>query len=81
MTLASTTIRVSLEQRERLRQLAEERDASMSDTFDAALECLRREQFYASMATAEQVLRADPDAWRHYTQQRDQWLDADTVAQ
>lgn len=76
MTSASTTIRVSLEQRERLRQLAAESDRSMSDTLDAALETLRRERFYRQMQDAEAALRSTPD-WNSYVTERDEWLDAD----
>jgi predicted transcriptional regulator len=77
MTSSSTTIRVSVEQRDRLRRLAEDRDATMADTLDAALESLRRERFYESMAAAEASLRSDPEAWAAYTRERGEWLDAD----
>jgi len=77
MTPTSTTIRVSTEQRERLRRLAEDRDATMADTLDAALESLRRERFYEQMAIDEQRLRADPAAWDNYVRERDAWLNPD----
>lgn len=77
MTSSSTTIRVSHEQRERLRRLAAQRSSSMSDTLDAALEALRRDEFYRSMADAEAALRADPAAYTEYLAERDAWLDAD----
>jgi predicted transcriptional regulator len=77
MTSASTTIRVSHEQRERLRRLAAQSSSSMSDTLDAALEALRREQFYRSMAEAEAALRADPIAHADYIAERDAWLEPD----
>ena len=77
MTVTSTTIRVSTAQRERLRRLAEDRDATMADTLDAALESLRRERFYEEMAEAEQQLRADPAAWATYVRERDAWLNPD----
>lgn len=77
MTVSSTTIRVSTAQRERLRRLAEERNATMADTLDAALESLRRERFYEEMAAAEQRLRADPAAWETYVRERESWLDPD----
>ncbi|HET9872713.1 MAG TPA: hypothetical protein VFP89_08985 [Propionibacteriaceae bacterium] len=48
---------------ERLRSLAEGRGASMSATLAAALEALRRLDFYAKMAAAERELREDPVAW------------------
>ena len=77
MTVSSTTIRVSVEQRDRLRQLAEQRSSSMADTFDAALESLRRDQFYKEMADAEAKLRADPERLAVYQAERDAWLTAD----
>lgn len=77
MTSASTTIRVSVQQRERLRSLAELLDASMADTLDAALEALRRNHFYEAMAQAESTLRADPTRWAEYAAERDAWLNAD----
>lgn len=66
--------------RDRLRQLAEDREATMADTLDDALEALRRDQFYKSMADAERVLRAEPDQWRKYTAERDAWLNPDLSA-
>ena len=77
MTSGSTTIRVSVAQRQRLRELADERDSTMTDTLDDALEALRRDQFYRSMAAAETELRADPDAWDQYLAERDSWLNAE----
>ncbi|MBA2696211.1 MAG: hypothetical protein ACR2FV_05670 [Ornithinimicrobium sp.] len=49
----------------------------MTQTLDAALESLRREEFYAGMARAESDLRADPDGWRDYVAERDEWLEPD----
>ena len=80
MTIASTTIRVSTAQRDQLRRLAAESDATMADTLDAALECLRRERFYAEMAESEQKLRADSAAWEIYVRERDSWLNPDLAA-
>lgn len=74
MTIASTTIRVRVDQRERLRSLADGRGASMSATLDAALEALRRADFYAKMAAAERGLQADPVEWASHVAERDQWL-------
>ena len=52
----------------------------MTDTLDAALEALRRDQFYRAMAAAEAGLRADPDAWTDYLAERDAWLGADLTS-
>ncbi len=77
MTSKSTTIRVSIDQRSRLRTLAEQRNASLAATLDAALEALRRDDFYRRMADAEDRLRSDPGAWASYQRERGEWLDAD----
>ncbi len=77
MTTASTTIRVRVDQRERLRSLADDLGATMSDTLDAALESLRRQRFYEEMASAESRLRTDQAAWAAYVLERDAWLNAD----
>ena len=77
MTSSSTTIRVSVAQRERLRQLAAARDGSMAETLDAALESLRRDQFFRAMAESESALRSDPGGWSRYIVERDAWLNAD----
>ena len=76
MTSGSTTIRVNQEQRRRLKKLAERRSSTMSETLDAALKALHRDEFYRSMAEAEHQLRADPDAWSDYERDRDEWLNA-----
>jgi predicted DNA-binding protein len=80
MTRKSTTIRVSVEQRERLRQLAEEREATMADTLDDALEALRRDRFYKGMADAERELRSDQARWTEYVAERDAWLNPDLTS-
>lgn len=49
----------------------------MTDTLDAALESLRRDQFFREMADAEVTLRAQPDDWSRYVAERDAWLNAD----
>ena len=80
MMVSSTTIRVSTDQRERLRRLADARNATMADTLDAALESLRRERFYEEMASAEARLRSNPTAWAAYVGERDAWLNPDLAA-
>lgn len=49
----------------------------MADTLDAALESLRREQFYVEMQAAEARLRTDRTAWAAYVGERDSWLNPD----
>lgn len=79
MTFGSTTIRVRVAQRDRLRHLADERSSTMTETLDDALDALRRDQFYRSMTTAEAELRSDPDAYLEYVAERDSWLGAELV--
>lgn len=57
--------------------MAEQRDSSMADTFDAALEALKRDQFYREMSAAEEVLRSDKARWANYVSERDFWLNHD----
>jgi predicted transcriptional regulator len=76
MTRASTTIRVTIAQRDKLRELAEARSSSMAETLDAALETLRREQFYAAMAAAEANVAANRDTFAPFIQEREAWLNA-----
>ncbi len=52
----------------------------MSETLDAALESLRRQQFFEAMAAAEAQLRSDPVAWEAYVQERDTWINPDLAS-
>jgi hypothetical protein len=49
----------------------------MSATLDAALEALRRVDFYAQMAAAERELQKDPVQWAAHVAERDEWLNPD----
>ncbi|MGD9793707.1 MAG: hypothetical protein AB7V43_09520 [Acidimicrobiia bacterium] len=69
----STTIRVPVELRERLRRVSQDRHASLTDTLRDALEALRREEFYESLARSEDALRADPAAWADYLVEAEMW--------
>ena len=68
---------VTLGRRSRQRTLAEQRQASLLASSDAAAEPLRRDDFYRRMAEAEARLRDDPEAWATYQREREEWLDAD----
>ena len=76
MADGSTTIRVSHAQRSKLKGLAERRSSSMTETLDAALEALRRNEFYRLMADTELELRSDAEAWAGFAHDRNQWLGA-----
>ncbi len=70
---ASTTIRVPTELREQLRKLSDERQSTLTDTLVDALAALRREQFFAAMATWETGLRRDSQAWAEYEAEAEEW--------
>lgn len=53
----------------------------MAQTLDAALESLRREDFYRRMASAEADLRSDVGGWDDYAAERDEWLEPDARIQ
>jgi predicted transcriptional regulator len=74
MTPTSTTIRVTIAQRDKLRELATARSSSVAETLDAALETLRREQFYAAMAAAEANIAAHLDTFASLFEERAAWL-------
>ena len=48
----------------------------MTDTLDAALEALRRNEFYRLMADTELQLRSDAEAWAGFAHDRNEWLGA-----
>ena len=64
----------------RSERLAEQRSSSMAETLDAALDALRRHQFYEGMADAEASLLADPQGWASYIAERDAWLNPDLAS-
>jgi len=68
---------VSVAQRERLRQLADQRSSTLTETLDAALESLRRDVFYREMADADERLRTNPDRFAEFLSERDAWFNAD----
>jgi hypothetical protein len=73
--MTTTTLRVEIRQRDQLKAFAERHQRTMIDTLDAALEALRRREFFADMALAEERLRQDPAAWAEYQAESAAWLD------
>lgn len=70
---SSTTIRVPQEFRDRLRRISGERNSTLTDTMIAALDALRREEFFDAMARSEEALRADPSGWADYQREANEW--------
>lgn len=64
--MTSTTIRVDLETRAILLELAAETGSTLMDTTRAAADALRRQRFAQHVSTEIDALRADPAAWADY---------------
>ncbi len=64
--MASTTIRVDLETRAALQELATATGSTLMETTRAAAEALRRERFGHRVAEELAALRCDPKAWADY---------------
>jgi hypothetical protein len=70
MTMGSTTVRIKIETREALRQLAQESDEPMQEVLARAVEAYRRQRFLERTNEAFAALRADPIAWQTEVEER-----------
>lgn len=64
--MATTTIRVDVETRDRLRAIAEAEGRPLGEIFRAAAESLERERFARRVRDEYARLRADPEEWADY---------------
>lgn len=64
--MGSTTIRVDLETRDRLREIAEDERRPIIEVARDAAEALRRQRFAQQVREDYARLRADPEAWADY---------------
>jgi hypothetical protein len=64
--VGSTTIRVDLETRATLLELAAETGSTLMETTRAAADALRRQRFAQHVSAEIATLRADPAAWADY---------------
>lgn len=71
--MASTTVRVSQETREALRELAEQIGEPMHKVLAKALEAYRRQCILEKANAAYAALRADSEAWGEEQQERQGW--------
>lgn len=71
--MVSTTVRVSKETREALRELAEQSGEPMHRVLAKAVEAYRRQRFWEQTNAAYAALRADPEAWQEELQERRDW--------
>lgn len=71
--MASTTVRISKETRETLRELAEQVGQPIQKVLDNAVEAYRRQCILEQANAAYAALRADAEAWREEQSERQQW--------
>jgi hypothetical protein len=70
---STTTVRIEVGTREKLRDLAERRSEAMQETLAAAVERLFREQFFAELDEDYARLRQDPVLWQQELDERAEW--------
>ena len=73
MPTATTTLRVSTQTQQQLRQLAEEAGVSMQTIVVEALELYRRKQLLDKAHAAYTRVKADPKAWANLSKEREDW--------
>ena len=71
--MASTTVRVSQETRQALRELAEQTGDPIHKVLAKAVEAYRRQYILEEANAAYAALRADPEAWREEQEERQAW--------
>lgn len=71
--MASTTVRITEQTREILRELAEETGESMQDVLARAVESYQRQRFWQRVNAAYSKLRSDPEAWQQELEERAAW--------
>lgn len=71
--MASTTVRLTEETREALRQLSAQSGESMSSVVSKAVEAYRRRCILEQTNAAYAALRSDPDAWAEELEERRMW--------
>ena len=71
--MQSTTIRISIETREKLRELTASTGESMQFIVDKAVEEIHRKHFWERTNAAFAALRNDPDAWKAEQEERSSW--------
>ncbi len=78
--MAMTTVKVTVELRDRIAFRARNRRLSQAAVIALALEALDRRDFWVSVQKGYDGLRVDGEAWADYTRERDAWLAAPLVS-
>lgn len=68
--MAATTVRITEETREALRELAHEEHEPMQTVLAKAVEAYRRQRFWEQVKASYAALRADPEAWAAELEER-----------
>jgi predicted transcriptional regulator len=71
--MSTTTIRVSVETHNTLRELAQAIGAPMQEILEQAVEQYRRQRLLAATNAAYAALRADPAAWQQIKEEQAAW--------
>lgn len=70
---ATTTMRISVNDRDTAQQLARENGSSQMEIVHEALELYRRQHMLAAMNRGFAALRRDATAWKEEMAERDAW--------
>lgn len=71
--MASSTVRISVHTKEKLKKLAAETGRKMQTVLDEAIELYRRQRFLEEANAAFAALRADREGWRAEQEERAAW--------
>lgn len=71
--MTGTTVRVTTQTREILRELAREANEPMQDVLEKAIEAYRRQRLLELTNVAYAALRADPRGWTEEQVERSFW--------
>ncbi len=71
--MGATTVRVSERAHGVLRQVAEDRNVSMTGAVDLLAEAWEKQRFFQAFHESFAALKADPDAWEEEQEERRLW--------
>ena len=71
--MASTTVRISMETIEALRELADQLGEPMQKVLSRAVEAYRRHYILEKSNAAYAALRANPEGWQEGRKERQEW--------
>jgi hypothetical protein len=71
--MTTTTIRISMQTRNLLQELARSSGVSMQAVLEQAIEQYQRQQLLAETNAAYALLRSDPEVWAEIEHERNEW--------